>query len=66
MRTNVVLDEELLDKAFQLSTMRTKKALIHEALKEFVENRTRRNLLNLKGKIAFADEYDYKRMREGT
>jgi Arc/MetJ family transcription regulator len=65
VRTNIVLDEILVDEAFRVSKARTKKALIHEALKEFVENRKRLNLLNLKGKIAFAHGYDYKGMREG-
>ncbi len=65
MRTNIVLDEELVGEAFRLSKAKTKKALIQEALEEFVENRKRLNLLNLKGKIAFAGGYDYKGMRAG-
>ena len=65
MRTNVVLDESLVDEALKLSHAKTKKQLIHEALKEFVETRKRLNLLDLSGKIKFAEGYDYKRMREG-
>lgn len=65
MRTNVVLDEMLVDEAFKLGNAKTKKELIHEALKEYVENRKRLNLLDLSGKIGFADGYDYKAMREG-
>jgi Arc/MetJ family transcription regulator len=65
VRTNVVLDESLVDEALKLSNAKTKKQLIHEALKEFVDNRKRLNLLDLSGKIKFADGYDYKRMREG-
>ncbi len=65
MRTNVVLDENLVDEALKLSNARTKKELIHEALKEFVENRKRLNLIDLSGKIKFAEGYDYKAMREG-
>ena len=41
-----------------------KKELIHLALKEFVENRRRLNLLDLEGKIEFAEDYDYKKLRE--
>jgi predicted RNase H-like HicB family nuclease len=37
--------------------------LNHQALKEFVASRKRHNLLNLKGKILFADGYDYKTLR---
>lgn len=65
MRTNVVLDESLVGEALRLSNAKTKKELIHEALKEFVENRKRLNLLDLSGKIKFAEGYDYKGMREG-
>jgi Arc/MetJ family transcription regulator len=65
MRTNVVLDESLIDEALRLSDAKTKKELIHRALQEFVENRKRRNLLDLSGKIKFAKRYDYKAMREG-
>jgi Arc/MetJ family transcription regulator len=65
MRTNIVLDEGLVEEALRLSGAKTKKELVREALREFVENRKRRNLLDLAGKIKFADKYDYKRLREG-
>jgi len=65
MRTNIDLDERLVEEAFKLSRAKTKKELIHEALKEFVQGRRRLNLLELEGRIAFAKGYDYKRMREG-
>jgi Arc/MetJ family transcription regulator len=66
MRTNIVLDESLIKEGFELSGVKTKKELIHQALKEFVATRKRHNLLNLEGKIMFADGYDYKRLREGS
>lgn len=65
MRTNVLLDDELVEEALKLSHAKTKKEVIHEALKEFVESRKRLNLLDLAGKIKFAEGYDYKAMREG-
>jgi hypothetical protein len=49
---------------YELSRARTKKELIHEALKEFVQSRRRLNLLDLEGRIEFAKGYDYKEMRE--
>jgi len=63
MRTNVDLDERLVEEALKYSQSKTKKGLIHEALKEFIENRSRRNLLELEGKIRFREDYDYKAMR---
>ena len=64
MRTNIVLDDNLVKEAIKLSGIKTKKELIHLALKEFVENKRRLNLLDLEGKIEFAEGYDYKKLRE--
>ncbi|HSB52605.1 MAG TPA: type II toxin-antitoxin system VapB family antitoxin [Dissulfurispiraceae bacterium] len=63
MRTNVVLDEALLKKAFQCSKAKTKKELIHEALEELIASRQKLDLRDLKGKITFRKNYDYKKMR---
>jgi len=65
MRTNIVLDDVLVAEALKVSHSKTKKALIHEALKEYVDNRKRLSLLDLSGKIQFRKGYDYKAMREG-
>ena len=65
MRTNIVLDDNLVKEAIKLSGAKTKKELIHLALKEFVENKRRLNLLDLEGKIEFVEGYNYKQMREG-
>ena len=65
MRTNIVLDENLVEEGLRLSGAKTKKELVNQALRELVENRKRRNLLDLAGKIEFAGDYDYKQAREG-
>ncbi len=65
MRTNIVLDDNLVKEAFKYSEAKTKRELINQALKEFVYNRGRRDLLDLEGKIEFAEGYDYKSLREG-
>jgi Arc/MetJ family transcription regulator len=45
MRTNIVLNDELIDEAFKYSkSILTKKELIEVALKEYVNTRKRRNL----------------------
>ena len=65
MRTNVVLDDQLVDEAFKYADhIHTKRDLIETALKEFVKHRKIKNLRDLKGKILFAEDYDYKKMRE--
>ncbi len=63
MRTNIILDDELIEEGFKYSGVKTKRELIQLALREFVENRRRLNLLELEGKIEFAEGYDYKSMR---
>ncbi len=65
MRTNIVLDESLVKKAMKLSRTKTKKELVNQALKEFVENRKRLNLMDLAGKIDFSKDYNYKVLRIG-
>jgi Arc/MetJ family transcription regulator len=64
MRTNIVIDDELLAEAFRVSDARTKKALVHEALRELVRMRGRKSLLDLKGRVRFARGYDYRKLRE--
>ena len=51
MRTNIMLDDDLVREALQCSGVKTKKELIHMALKEFVENRRRLILLDLEGNL---------------
>jgi len=61
MKTNIVLDDELVNEAFSYSqTIRTPKGLIETALREYVNNRKPPNLNDLVGKIKFHDNYDYK------
>jgi Arc/MetJ family transcription regulator len=63
MRTNVVIDDKLIQEALRLSNLKTKKELIHKALEEFIRNRKRLDLREVRGKIRFAEGYDYKKMR---
>lgn len=64
MRTNIVIDEKLLRAAFSVSEARTKKDLIHEALRVLVSLRKRKDLTELAGKIDFTDDYDHKALRK--
>ena len=63
MRTNIELDDKLVKTAMKLGKAKTKRELIQSALEEYVKNLQKKNLLELKGKIEFTDEYDYKSMR---
>jgi len=64
MRTNIVLDDQLVAEGFRLTGVRTKKELVHLALEELVDRRRRRDLTDLAGKIRFRDGFDHKSVRE--
>lgn len=66
MRTNVVLDDELVERAFRYSKAKTKKDLIREALEELIISRHKMDVRDLKGKIEFDKDYDHKKMRRGA
>lgn len=66
MRTNLVIDDNLLKQAMRVSGLSTKGDVVNRALYEYVQNRTRRDLKELRGKIRFAEGYDYKLHREGS
>ena len=67
MRTNIVLDDQLVEEAFKYSgNVRTKRELVEIALKEFVARHKMKDLRNLKGKISFDSHYDYKDMRTNS
>ncbi len=63
MRTNVVLNDELVAEAFALTGVRTKKELIHLALRELIRVRRKKDLSELAGRISLRDDYDHKAMR---
>jgi Arc/MetJ family transcription regulator len=63
MRTNIVLEDNLVEEAFKYSKAKTKKELIHEALREFIASRKKLDLRELRGKIVFQEGYDYKKLR---
>ena len=63
MRTNIDIDDALLNEAFSFSNAKTKKELIHEALKEFIRLKKRRDLTELAGQVQFGKDYDHKAMR---
>ena len=65
MRTNIVLNDKLVNEAFSLSNIKTKKDLINQALLEFVSNRKKLDLRGLKGSGGIRDDFDHKAMREG-
>ena len=64
MRTNIVIDDELLVEAFSVSTAKTKKDLVHEALRTLIRLKKRKDMTELSGIVTLHDEYDHKSLRK--
>jgi Arc/MetJ family transcription regulator len=64
VRTNIVIDDALLEEAFSVSRARTKKDLVHEALRELIRIKKRKDMTELAGSIEFHQGYDHKKLRK--
>jgi Arc/MetJ family transcription regulator len=64
MRTNIVLDDKLVEEAQVLTGLRTKKEVVHLALSELVRSRRKKDLADLAGRVRFAKDFDHKALRE--
>ncbi len=58
LRTNIELDEKLVDEAMKLTHKKTKKELVNYALKELVNKIKRKKLLELEGKVEWTGDLD--------
>ncbi|MBI9038463.1 MAG: type II toxin-antitoxin system VapB family antitoxin [Bacteroidales bacterium] len=58
MRTNIVLDDELISTAISLSQNRTKKAVIEEALRLLVKFKQQLKIIELRGKLNWEGKLD--------
>ncbi len=65
-RTNIVLDENLVEEARRCAGGGTKRELVDRALREFVESHKRRDVRELRGRVSIRSDYDHKRLREGS
>lgn len=63
MATNLAIDEKLLDDALKIGRLKTKKATVNEALREFIQRRRQKKILDLFGTVEFAPGYDHKKGR---
>jgi Arc/MetJ family transcription regulator len=64
MRTNVDVNDELVQKAMEISRLATKEAVVELALQQYIERQARQNLLSLFGKVNW--EGDLEQMRTNT
>ena len=56
MRTNIDIDDALMAKAQKLSSVKTKKAVVEEALRLYVTIENQKKLMDLWGKVAIDDK----------
>jgi Arc/MetJ family transcription regulator len=63
VRTNIVLDDELVKEAMKLAKVTTKREVVDIALRKFVHVGRQKRLANLFGSGGVRSKYDYKRAR---
>lgn len=51
MRTNIVLDDKLVEKGMAITGIKTKKELVNYALKSLIDRKKMYEILSLKGKL---------------
>ena len=64
MATNLAIDDNLIEEARVLGKHRTKKAVVTEALNEYIQRRKQIDILNVFNSISYDKDYDYKKQRE--
>jgi len=62
--TNLNIDDRLLEEAKKISQHKTKKAVVTEALVEYIQRRKQQEITGLFGEIDYDPKYDYKKKRK--
>jgi Arc/MetJ family transcription regulator len=63
MRTNIVLNDQLIEEAMRVTQARTKKEVVDLALRELVARRRQRALRDLVGRNLIDPDYDVRAVR---
>ena len=58
MRTNIEIDDALMQEAMEIGEIKTKKQAIEFALKEFIAASHRKKLMELRGKVEWEGNLD--------
>jgi Arc/MetJ family transcription regulator len=66
MPSNLAIDDTLLEEAQHIGGHRTKRETVNCALKEYIQRRKQKEIVQLFGKINYEDDYNYKDMRSRT
>jgi Arc/MetJ family transcription regulator len=65
-RTNIVLDEKLVEKGKKATGLKTSKAVVDFALKELIRHSNQRRILNLFGSVAWDGNLSKMRSMRGV
>ncbi|WP_067585785.1 type II toxin-antitoxin system VapB family antitoxin [Endozoicomonas ascidiicola] len=57
-RTNIVIDQDLMNEALELSGLGSRRELVNYALQELVRREKQKKILSLKGKVAWQGSLD--------
>ena len=61
MRTNIVLDDKLIERAQELSGIKTKREMVHEALRTYIQLREQAEVRHFRGKLKWEGSFDEQR-----
>lgn len=62
MRTNIVIDDELMNEAMTLSRLKTKKAVVETGLKLLVQIKKQEQIKSLRGKLKWDGDLNAMRL----
>ncbi len=64
MATNLAIDDKLLEEARIIGKHATKKAVVNEALAEYIQRRKQAEIIRLFHSVEYDQNYDYKKQRQ--
>jgi len=64
MATNLAIDDKLLEEARIIGKHITKKAVVNEALAEYIQRRKQEEIINMFSTVEYETDYDYKSQRK--
>jgi len=62
MRTNIVINDNLIDEALKLTNLKTKKAVVEEGLKLLVQLKKQEKIKSLRGKLKWEGNLEEMRL----
>jgi len=66
MRTNIVLDDKLVERAQKLTGIKTKREVVHEALRTLILLIEQAEVRNLRGKLKWQGDLNEQRLSRVT